>query len=192
MPVEVDESPLPGENPEDYVLRLALSKAGAAAHHAAGDAIVIGSDTAVVDGRAILGKPLDAFDAESMLRRLRGRVHQVYTALAIVCNADGKIVTDCCVTDVQMRHYTDDEMQAYIQTGDPLDKAGAYAIQHNGFRPVETIQGCFANVMGLPLCYLVRLLDPLGIKPGGDVPFACQSQLENACSIYPLVLPQAD
>lgn len=186
--VEVDEDPLPGESPLEYVVRLAAEKAGAAASLVGLDAIVIGSDTTVVQGGEILGKPRDAAEAESMLRRLRGRVHQVYTALAVIRRLDGLILTDYCLTDVVMRDYTDNEMRVYVQSGDPLDKAGAYAIQHAGFHPVKNIQGCFANVMGLPLCHLARILGQLGIKPRQDIPLVCQSTLDYKCSLSPLIL----
>ncbi len=188
MSVEVDEDPLPGENPVDYVVRLAVEKAGAAARHVGSDAVVIGSDTTVVQDNEILGKPRDAAEAENMLRRLRGRVHQVYTALAVLRRLDGLLLTDYCLTDVCMRGYTDSEMLAYVRSGDPLDKAGAYAIQHSGFHPVENIQGCFANVMGLPLCHLARILAQLEITPRQDIPLACQTTLDYQCSLFPLIL----
>jgi nucleoside triphosphate pyrophosphatase len=188
LSVAVDEEPLAGENPQAYVLRLAISKARAAAIQARSDDVIVGSDTAVVDGETILGKPVDNSEAERMLRRLRGRVHQVYTALAVVHGAGGELLTDICKSDVYMRDYSDSEMSAYIESGDPLDKAGAYAIQHAGFHPVKNYQGCFANVMGLPVCHLARLLDQTGIKPQADVPMACRSTLATDCLIYPLIL----
>jgi MAF protein len=182
----VDEEPLPGENPQAYVLRLAVSKARTAALHAGSQDVFVGSDTAVVDGETILGKPVDNSEAERMLRRLRGRVHQVYTGLAVVYGAGGGLLTDICRSDVYMRDYSDNEMLAYIESGDPLDKAGAYAIQHEGFHPVENYQGCFANVMGLPVCHLARLLGELGVKPQYDIRLECQVTLGVGCSIYPL------
>lgn len=186
--VEVNEDPLPGEKPADYVVRLASSKAQAIAAQTDPEAIIIGSDTTVAADGAILGKPIDAADAERMLRRLRGRVHQVYTALAVLRRVDRLLLTDYCITDVLMRDYTDSEMLAYIQSGDPMDKAGAYAIQHSGFHPVAKIEGCFANVMGLPLCHLARLLGQIGITPRENISLSCQSALEYDCSISPLVL----
>ena len=120
----------------------------------------------MVDEGQILGKPADAYEAESMLRRLRGREHQVFTALAVVRRSEGFLALDWCVTDVPMRTYSDEEMCAYIATGDPLDKAGAYAIQHPDFSPVAELQGCFANVMGLPLCHVERTLMQAGHPDG--------------------------
>ncbi len=86
-----------------------------------------------------------------------------------------------------MRAYSDDEMQAYIATGDPLDKAGAYAIQHPGFKPVTELQGCFANVMGLPLCHVARTLEKLGIHTDENIPQLCQEELQYNCSFFRLV-----
>ena len=188
IPAEVDESPLPGEHPKEYVLRLAESKARAAATSAPLDALVVAADTTVADGGEILGKPADAQQAEAMLRRLRGRSHQVFTALAVLRSKDGWLLTDWCRTEVPMRDYSDQEMSAYIATGDPFDKAGAYGIQHEGFRPVERLGGCYANVMGLPLCHLVRTLGKMGIAHETDVPQACQAALQYDCPVYPQVL----
>jgi MAF protein len=188
IPAEVDESPLPGEHPKEYVLRLAESKARAAAATAPLDALVIAADTTVADSGEILGKPADARQAEAMLRRLRGRSHQVFTALAVLRSPDGWLLTDWCRTEVPMRDYSDEEMRAYIATGDPFDKAGAYGIQHEGFRPVERLGGCYANVMGLPLCHLVRTLNKMGMARETDVPQACQAALQYNCPVYPQVL----
>lgn len=179
----VDESPLPAEPPDRYVLRLAESKARAVAPYAHPGQVIVAADTAVVDGDLILGKPASMADAEAMLRRLRGRTHRVYTGIAVFDPQRQKLLTDLCVTEVPMRSYTDDEMNAYILSGDPLDKAGAYAIQHPRFRPVERLEGCYASVMGLPLCHLVRTLRQLGISPAADVPLACQTELEYPCPV---------
>ncbi len=191
LPAEVDETPLPGEKPYPYVRRMAEAKAQAIALQVSKDALVIGADTIVVDRRAgglpgdleILGKPVDAADAFRMLVRLRGHSHQVYTAVAMLRVADGRLESDVCTTDVPMRNYTDEEIVTYIATGDPLDKAGAYAIQHAGFHPVEHLQGCYANVVGLPACSLARLLGKFGARPGIDIPLGCQAELNYQCSI---------
>lgn len=191
LPVEVDENPRQGESGEEYVLRLAENKARASAALIAGDAVVVAADTCVVGGDDLLGKPADASEAAVMLRRLRGKVHQVYSALAVMRLPDGALVTDLCVTDVPMREYSDQEMLDYIASGDPFDKAGAYAIQHSGFHPVEKMEGCFANVMGLPLCHLQRSLMLMGISPQVDLPAACQSELEYHCPVFNQVLGRA-
>lgn len=193
LPPQVDETPLPGEGGVEYVQRLAQSKVEAAASQASGDGVIIAADTTVIiqpaGGRElILAKPCDRDEAGVMLRLLRGRTHQVHTALSILSLRDGTRVADLCTTDVPMRHYTDDEIEAYIASGDPLDKAGAYAIQHSGFHPVETLDGCYANVMGLPLCHLTRSLRKFGITPLTDLPQACQAALGYNCPVFSRVL----
>lgn len=187
-PADVDERQIPGETPQDYVNRLAQAKAHAVVEQASTEDIIIAADTTVVDADALLGKPADETHAELMLRSLRGRTHQVYTALALLRVADNHIISDWCKTGVPMRNYSDEEMQAYIVSGDPLDKAGAYAIQHEGFRPVEDLVGCYANVVGLPLCHLTRSLRCLDVTPIADIPQACQAKLGYGCPIYKQVL----
>jgi septum formation protein len=102
--------------------------------------------------------------------------------------SDGVLVTDLCVTEVPMRAYGDDEIDAYVATGDPFDKAGAYAIQNPGFHPVDALRGCYASVMGLPLCHLTRSLRKLDLAPGTDIARECQSALGYACPISSAVL----
>ncbi len=185
---DVDESQLAGETPKDYVLRLAQAKALAVAASAHPKNIIIGSDTAVVDGNSILGKPKDEEDAEMMLKQLRGHTHQVFTGVAVYRVDDGAMLTELCVTDVPMRAYSDDEVKAYVQTGDPMDKAGAYAIQHPDFQPVASMQGCYASVMGLPMCHVLRTLRKLDIHPQADVPLACQTLLNYQCQVSDAIL----
>jgi MAF protein len=185
---DVDETPLANEPPRDYVLRLAQAKALAIQPRAESDAVIVGSDTTVVLDDSILGKPVDKADAEQMLKQLRGRTHQVYTALALHNMGNGQTLTELSITDVPMRNYSDDEIRAYIQSGDPMDKAGAYAIQHPEFQPVESMQGCYASVMGLPLCHLIRALKRFGVSPSADVPSACQSLLNYQCPVSSAIL----
>jgi predicted house-cleaning NTP pyrophosphatase (Maf/HAM1 superfamily) len=123
-----------------------------------------------------------------MLERLRARTHQVYTALTVVHTGNNLIFADLACTDVPMRAYSDAEMQAYIDSGDPFDKAGGYAIQHAGFHPAEALSGCYANVVGLPLCHLTRTLTKLGIEPAGNVPENCQHTLGYDCPVFEQVL----
>ncbi len=184
----VDETQRPGEAPGDYVSRLAEDKARAAAPRATSREIVVAADTTVVDGGAVLGKPQDAVEATAMLRQLRGRVHKVYTGLALLNMSTGQFVRDVCVTDVPMRAYSDAEIDRYVQTGDPLDKAGAYAIQHDEFHPVASMNGCFASVMGLPLCHLLRLLEKLGLARDDRVPSRCQTTLNYSCPVSGAIL----
>jgi septum formation protein len=185
---DVDESQHPGEAPGNYVQRVAEMKARKSAEKVSNDTVIIAADTTVVDGGDILGKPLDEEDAVRMLKRLRGHTHQVYTGLALFRLGDGQFLSDLSVTDVPMRVYSDEEIDTYVQTGDPLDKAGAYAIQHPGFHPVENLEGCFASVMGLPLCRLAHLLEQFDIAPETSVGLRCQHELQYDCPISAAIL----
>ena len=199
QPASIDEQPLPAERPGDYVLRLAEEKARAAAGSPQG--LFLGADTTVASplGDEILGKPANAREARDMLRSLRGREHTVYTAIALYSQrGDARIERELCATRVPMRAYSDAEIDAYVASGDPLDKAGAYAIQHAGFHPVESLRGCYASVMGLPLCHLERALRRGGFLSGQDGPQpedvarACQAELAYACPIFRAVLRGED
>jgi len=190
---DVDESPRENESPADYVLRLAKTKAHAI--KADTDQIVLAADTTVVDGSDILGKPKDNEEAVAMLTRLRGRTHQVYTGIALLRVSDGLLLKDLCVTDVPMRNYSDGEIRSYVATGDPLDKAGAYAIQHPEFSPVEMpsnghagMSGCYASVMGLPMCHVARAMRKMHVMPNADVPVNCQQLLEYECPVFNTIL----
>ena len=190
---DVDESPRENESPADYVLRLAKTKAHAI--KADTDQIVLAADTTVVDGSDILGKPKDNEEAVAMLTRLRGRTHQVYTGIALLRVSDGLLLKDLCVTDVPMRNYSDGEIRSYVATGDPLDKAGAYAIQHPEFSPVEMpsnghagMSGCYASVMGLPMCHVARAMRKMHVMPNADVPVNCQQLLEYECLVFNTIL----
>jgi septum formation protein len=185
---EIDESQRAAEKPADYVLRLAREKTLAVASKVPADSIIIGSDTSVIDGDEILGKPKDAQDAIRMLKQLRGRTHQVYTGIAVHRPGDGTMLTELSITQVPMRAYSDDEIIAYVNTGDPLDKAGAYAIQHPDFQPVHSMSGCYAGVMGLAMCHVVRMLKKLGMEPEADVPAACQNLLQYQCPVSSAIL----
>jgi septum formation protein len=182
----VDETQFPNEPPADYVLRLAETKARAV--KADSNQIVLAADTTVVDGSDILGKPSDADEAIAMLKRLRGHTHQVYTGIALLRLSDGLLLDDLCMTDVPMRNYSDEEILAYVQTGDPLDKAGAYAIQHPRFHPVAHIDGCFASVMGLPVCHVILLMRKMDIQPKTDFFAGCETLLEYQCPVSRTIL----
>ena len=185
---EVDETILAGESPADYVLRLAAAKARAAGREASAADFIVAADTAVVDGGEVLGKPADASEAVRMLRRLRSRTHQVYTGLALLHPPSAQMLTDVCVTDVPMRSYNDAEIGAYVASGDPLDKAGAYGIQHAGFHPVAHMAGCYASVMGLPLCHLLKLLARVAAPAEPDLPTRCQAHLSYDCPVSGAIL----
>jgi septum formation protein len=171
--VEVDETPRPGETPEVLVARLSATKAAAVAHDLK-DGLVIAADTVVaLDGEA-LGKPRDADQAVDMLRRLRDRVHSVHSGVTVVDAASGRAAIHLSDTAVWMRNYGDAEIETYVAGGDPLDKAGAYAIQHAGFHPVVRIQGCFTGVVGLPLGALSDGLAHFGVALPVDLAAVCR------------------
>ncbi|NLX35110.1 MAG: septum formation protein Maf [Chloroflexi bacterium] len=170
VPADVDETPLPGESPTAMACRLASIKARAACS-TRGEALVIAADTLVVLDGAVLGKPRDAAEATEMLCALRGRAHVVHTGIAI-CH-QGELALQLASSPVVMRPYSDDEIANYVASGDPLDKAGAYACQHPEFRPVQEYGDCYANVMGLPLCHLHRQLALWGLSPARHPLRAC-------------------
>ena len=158
---QIDETQAAGEDPFDYVRRLSRQKAAAVAERIdtpatilAADTIVLAADTIGVDAAGdILGKPADVDEAWAMLRRLRGQSHIVCTAFTLlrITEGDPQQITQAVKTTVHMRDYTDDEIDTYIATGDPFDKAGSYAIQHSEFAPVAEINGDYNNVVGLPI-----------------------------------------
>ena len=156
----VDESPRHGESASDMVVRLATAKASAITPDA--EQIIIGADTAVVLGKEIFGKPADADDALRMLSRLSGQTHQVMTGVA-VASAIG-LKTALSVTDVRFREISTDEARRYWQSGEPEDKAGAYAIQGRGGMFVEAIMGSYTAVVGLPVFETTRLLREAGFE----------------------------
>lgn len=167
----IDETQRPGEDPIAYARRLSREKAAAVHAQVRSEGeplVVIAADTVVIDtdddGSAVLGKPADAEEARAMLTRLRGRAHTVCTALTVLRQIDGRIdmETRDVRTRVWMRAYTDAEIEVYIASGDPFDKAGGYAIQHPGFHPVERIEGSYSNVVGLPVETLRDLLAAVG------------------------------
>jgi len=203
----VDESTQSEELPWEYVQRVAEKKACAVADFlkvpVLEDLVIIGADTTVVveDNQllnhrtqgdkshlVILGKPKNDADAARMLYTLRGRSHHVFTGLVIIKPSNGMQIRDLCDTEVFMRDYTDQEIRSYISSGDPFDKAGAYAIQHDGFQPAEKLEGCYANVMGLPLCHLTRIFRVLNIAYELDISHVCQEYLGFTCQVHTQIL----
>ena len=162
-PADVDERVLPGEDAVAYAVRVALDKARVAAGRA-GNGIVIAADTIVVLGDTVLGKPTDARDAERMLGMLAGRMHRVISGLAVVDAKTGRARTGAVSTTVWFRDLTPAEIRSYVLTGEPLDKAGAYGIQEKGALLVEKIEGCYFNVVGLPLSLLREMLREYGVN----------------------------
>lgn len=160
VPADVDETALPGEDPTEYVLRLAAEKALAVARRVGPEPRrrVLGADTIVVLDDDILGKPRDARDAVQMLARLMGREHDVITAVALATSDTLTLRTAAVTSRVRMRSASRAELVAYVDTGEPLDKAGAYAIQGGGRRFVADLAGSESNVIGLPLEETLALL----------------------------------
>ena len=150
LPVDIDESRHAGEDAVSYVERLARAKAEAACVRSAG-ALVLGADTVVLIDDEILGKPRDEEDARRMLRLLSGREHQVLTAVALIDGGTSELKVAHEITEVRFARMNEDEISWYVATGEPMDKAGAYAIQGQGARFIEGIKGDYFNVVGLPV-----------------------------------------
>ena len=185
---DVAEDPWVDEPPDALAARLSQAKARSRRAAGADHAVVVGCDTIVAFAGQPLGKPRDDDEAAEMLRLLRGQTHAVYSGITLVETASGRTATDVAETQVTMRAYTDDELATYVASGDPRDKAGAYGIQHAGFRPVAELQGCYLNVMGLPLCHLVRRLRAWGIESPRNVPVDCQAHTGRYCPVYEDIL----
>ncbi len=179
---DIDERRLGEESPEAHVRRLAEEKARTVARRHRNE-VILAADTIVLFEGRILGKPQSAEEAWQMLRALRGKRHEVITAVALWF-AD-RLRSEIDRSVVLMRSYSDDEIAAYIASGDPMDKAGAYAIQSPQFRPVARLEGCFAGVMGLPLALVARLLGEAGIVPARDWIEGCHALTGSCCQFYP-------
>jgi septum formation protein len=161
-PADIPEEPLPGEEAIPHALRLAEGKARAAAQREQAGRFFIGADTIVVlDGR-IMGKPLDSADAVRMLTALSGRSHEVVTAYCVLDRVTGQDFSDAVRTTVQFKGLAATEIQRYVDSGCPLDKAGAYAIQGGAAHMVREIRGSYTNVVGLPTCELYEALHRMG------------------------------
>ena len=171
----IEELTRGSQQPAEFVVESACAKARAVSElvrtdpppsiGAADDFLVIGADTVVSQGETMIGKPTDSSDAVRMLQRLSGRTHDVYTGLATI-RRDGGESFDYVVTQVRMRKLSEETIRAYVATGEPLDKAGSYAIQGLGALFVERISGCYYNVVGLPLARLCTMLEEAGVDWG--------------------------
>ena len=163
VPADVDETVLPGETPQNHVVRLSAAKAMAVADRPdVAGRWFIGSDTVVVRDDCILGKPADAAAAAAMLRSLSGRSHEVVSGYAVFDRNRGRTLSGAVVTRVWFKALTEQEIAGYLATGEPFDKAGAYAIQGLGAFMVPRIEGSYPNVVGLPLCEVIAALEECG------------------------------
>ena len=171
IPANVDESVIPGESAQEMVRRLSRIKAETIAGKME-TGYVVGADSTVVFENGPVGKPVDSADAVRMLGMLSGTNHQVSTGVTVIDAATGRSLTDCMTGDIALRELGDDEIQASVDTGSPLDKAGAYAIQDEDLKPGELVSGCFTNVVGLPVCRVREMLAELGcpLPPDWAVP----------------------
>ncbi len=161
---DIEESPRPGETSSEFAERAAMEKALAVAEELdaeAGERLVIAGDTVVVSAGKILGKPGDEEDAKAMLRGLSGRTHEVISGLCVLKVVDGKIAGQRSMavsTEVVFKELSNEEIANYVRTGEPMDKAGAYAIQGGAGYMISHIEGSHSNVVGLPLCELIEIL----------------------------------
>src|SRR6185295_3870221 len=166
VPSGVDETPFPGEPPRDLVLRLAEAKGRAAAERLgarSAPGVLVAADTCVSVEGEILGKPSGAAEAGEMLRRLRGRVHEVWTGVFLLRTDDGRSQSGTESANVRFRNFDDAALLAYVESGEPMDKAGAYGLQGRGALLVESVQGSWSTVVGLPLERLPGWMERLGV-----------------------------
>jgi len=159
-PSAVEETPRPRETPEEFACRAAREKALEVAVSASPNSVVLGADTVVVVGGEILGKPADAEDAARMLRRLSGATHRVITGVCLVRAPDRVEALEHETTFVTFRKLDEEEIRSYISSGEPFDKAGAYGIQGLASKFVTRIEGCYFNVVGLPVARVYEILKP--------------------------------
>ena len=179
---ETIESAVRGSEASRMASILAKMKAMAVAE-LGGENVIVAADTVVVLRGQVMCKPPDEAAARGMLADLRGGEHQVVTGLAIIHPSASDPIVQAVETRVWMRQYDDEEISEYIERGEPFDKAGAYAIQDPDFDPVERIEGCYANVMGLPLCHLFKTLRGMGTFPPVPPAQACEAYTNRSCPV---------
>ena len=165
-PLVGETSPAQDETPHDFVVRQSVRKAVGAARALIDRTVVIAADTTVFLAGRILGKPADEGEATGMLGTLRGREHTVLTGVTVMYAPSGRRLSGYRSTVVRMRACSDEEIAAYVASGRPMDKAGAYAVQDADFRPAAAVSGCYLNVVGLPLCVVAELLGDFGVRAG--------------------------
>lgn len=159
---DYEEKSIPGVSPSEFVETLSLEKANVVAKNH-NDAIIIGADTIVVLDNQILGKPKTKQDAREMLKKLSGNTHSVFTGFTIIDTVNKRTITNHVETKIRFKNLSEEEIRAYIETGEPMDKAGAYGVQDKGALFVEHIEGDYSSVMGLPIVKIFEILKELGI-----------------------------
>ena len=183
---DVDEGSVTQPDPAVNVVQTAALKAQSIAAQGRVQpeaTIIVAADTTVALEQEMLGKPKDKPEAVRMLSALRGRRHEVHTGVVLLEISSGRLIKGVHTAVVTMRAYSDDEITAYVGTGDPLDKAGAYAIQHPQFQPVSYLEGCYLGVMGLSICHLIELLAKLGMQRLAELPAIHQAHRGYPCPI---------
>lgn len=191
VPAHADEDSVTVTSPQQNVQETAVLKADTISSNWQAQSgmheILIAADTTVAFAGQMLNKPQDAADAERMLQMMCNQQHEVHTGYVIRDLSNGHTAVGVSTAVVTMRDYTQQEIIDYIATGDPMDKAGAYAIQHQGFRPVAQLAGCFLNVMGLPLCELILALQSFGITVDFAETAVYQEHQHYPCPTYPKI-----
>ncbi len=177
---DIAEYPQEAESPLDMTARLARAKAHVVTEFPSG-VWALAADTVVDLDNIPLGKPRDPTEARAMLRALRARSHAVHTTVTLYNPQTHQDIARYVTTEVTMRAYTDTEIEAYVLSNDPLDKAGAYAIQNTGFNPVAHINRCYTNVVGLPMCAVNALLQEWGLLPTVNMPVLCRAHFDYQC-----------
>lgn len=181
-PVEADERPPAGVPPEHVPLLLSQKKASLCADEKTSGVVVAADTVAVYDGQ-LLGKPDGPSAARDRLQQLRGASHEVITGVTVREVSASNEASMSCVTEVILRSYDDDEIETYIETGKPMDRAGGYGIQDRDFRPVESVQGCSANVMGLPICMIPELFQEVGVQDHSPKHTGCEPSGSGGCRL---------
>lgn len=189
-PAGVEEMNHSTESPAAMAVRLSQAKARATLTDVQSGLIVAADTLVYLDGQ-LLGKPAGPAAAVDMLCRLRGRPHLVFSGVTLLDAQSRWKRTELAETAVWMRDYSDEEIAVYVASGDPLDKAGSYAIQYQNFSPVSRVDGCFANVMGLPLCHLYCMLREVGLAPSARPVAACDRFTGRTCRVALQILGEA-
>jgi MAF protein len=187
MAADADEAAITTPDPAENVVDTAVLKAAVIAAqlpHPEYRQIILAADTTVALDDAMLNKPIDAADAQRMLMAMRNRSHEVLTGYVLWDMLSGEKLTGVSTAVVTMRPYTDQEIDHYIASGDPMDKAGAYAIQHPEFQPVARLEGCYLNVMGLPVCDLILALEQFGVPIQADLTAVHQAHQNYLCPTF--------